>query len=377
MPDTGYVARYAGVGGPTVVPEYGVFLFDEKLLRQRFGYDLETGEQIWGPTESEGQMNYYGMSDFVYQGKVFSYGYTGELIAYNITTGNVVWRYNATNVGFESPYGNYPLSLACIADGKIYMYSSEHSPTQPLWRGAYLRCLDAETGHELFKVLHWGSAVVADGYLVGLNYYDNQIYCYGKGPTAMTVEAPLTAILKETSFQIRGTVTDISPGTKQQEIASRFPNGVPAISDDDMQAWMEYLYARQVMPIGAKGVEVVLETFDPNGNYYEIGRVTSDASGLYKMMWEPPVEGEYTIVASFAGSDSYWGSTVETSISVTAEAAGAGAQGPAGPQGEAGPMGPEGPAAEIGMFSTMAVGAIIVAVLAIALAAYLFMKKRS
>ena len=69
--------------------------------------------------------------------------------------------------------------------------------------------------------------------------------------------------------------------------------------------------------MNAKGVEVVLETLDPNGNFYEIGKVTSDASGMYKLMWEPPVEGEYTIIASFAGSESYWRSTAETAIGVT------------------------------------------------------------
>ena len=30
---------------------------------------------------------------------------------------------------------------------------------------------------------------IADGFIVGLNFYDNQIYCYGKGPSATTVTA--------------------------------------------------------------------------------------------------------------------------------------------------------------------------------------------
>ena len=324
MPDTGYVSRYAGVGGPTVVPEDGVFLFDEKLKRQRFGYDLATGELLWGPTGSEAQMNYYGMSDFIYQSKIFSYGYSGELIAYDIKTGEIEWAYNATNVGFESPYGNFPLSLACIADGKIYMYSSEHSPTQPLWRGSYLRCIDAETGDELWKVLHWGSVRLADGYLVGLNYYDNQIYCYGKGPSATTVEAPLSAVPLGSSVMIRGTVTDISSGTKQHELASRFPNGVPAIADDDMQAWMEYIYAKQAMPLGAKGVTMNLWAIDSNGNFQDIGQVTSDLSGAFGKSWVPPVPGEYYITASFDGSESYYSSS-DTTYFVVDEAPSPGA----------------------------------------------------
>ena len=65
-----------------------------------------------------------------------------------------------------------------------------------------------------------------------------------------------------------------------------------------------------------EGVEVILETLDPNNNFYEIGRVTSDAYGMYKLMWEPPVPGEYTIIATFEGSDSYYRSYAETAMGV-------------------------------------------------------------
>ena len=64
------------------------------------------------------------------------------------------------------------------------------------------------------------------------------------------------------------------------------------------------------------GVEVKLETLDPNGNFYEIGTVTSDAAGMFKILWEPPVPGEYTIMATFDGSESYWRSYAETAIGV-------------------------------------------------------------
>jgi hypothetical protein len=74
---------------------------------------------------------------------------------------------------------------------------------------------------------------------------------------------------------------------------------------------------QQPCPANVEGVEVVLQTLDPNNNFYEIGRVTSDASGMYKLLWEPPVPGEYTIIATFKGSDSYGSSFAETSIGVT------------------------------------------------------------
>jgi hypothetical protein len=37
---------------------------------------------------------------------------------------------------------------------------------------------------------------------------------------------------------------------------------------------------------------------------------------MYKLMWEPPVPGEYTIIATFAGSEAYAASYAETSMGV-------------------------------------------------------------
>ena len=314
------------VSGPTVVPEYGVFLFEEASTLQRWAYDLETGQLLWGPTDPEPQLNYYGMTDYVYEGKLLTCGYGGVLIAYNITTGEELWRYEASGVGFESPYGNYPIGIGLIADGKIYLGSGEHSPTQPIWRGPNMRCIDAETGEELWKIMFNGVAMpsgnagnnyaIADGYLVGLNSYDNQIYCFGKGPSMTSVTADPAIITESDSVLIRGMVTDESPGTKQLEQASRFPNGVPAVADEYQEDWMEYVYMQAECPEFVEGVEVKLEALDPNNNFYDIGTVTSDASGLYGFMWEPPVPGKYTIMATFEGSDSYYRSFAETDFGV-------------------------------------------------------------
>jgi hypothetical protein len=251
----------------------------------------------------------------------------GELIAYNVTTGKVLWKYTPAQVGFESPYGNYPISVTCIADGKIYLSSGEHSPTQPLWRGSYLRCINASNGAELWKVLHWGvwqmagteqgMVVLADGFLVGLNFYDNRIYCYGKGPSATTVTASPEVSVHGDSVLIKGMVTDESPGAKELAPKLGFANGVPAIADESMQAWMEYLYAQQAIPTNATGVEVTLDTIDPNGNFVHIGTATSDTSGLFSHMFTPEVPGKYTIIATFEGSKSYWPSYAETAIGVS------------------------------------------------------------
>ncbi|MCW4045147.1 MAG: PQQ-like beta-propeller repeat protein [Candidatus Bathyarchaeota archaeon] len=310
------------VSAPTVDPENGMFYFTETKTRTRWGYSLATGQQVW-KSEPESPWNFYGMSTNIYKGMLLSTGYGGVMIAYDAKSGKILWNYTASQEGYESPYGNFPIGITAIADGKIYLTSSEHSPTQPLWRGSYLRCVDASNGVELWKCLFWGAgmgsgsgAVVADGYVVGLNFYDNRIYCFGKGPSATTVTASPQVSVHGNGVLIQGTVSDQCAGAKAIAEQLGYVNGVPAISDDDMQAWMQYLYEQQTYPTNARGVEVALDALDPNGNFVHIDTVTSDATGMFKKMFTPEVPGEYTIIASFAGSKSYYGSYAETAIGV-------------------------------------------------------------
>jgi hypothetical protein len=79
---------------------------------------------------------------------------------------------------------------------------------------------------------------------------------------------------------------------------------------------MEYLFMDQGMPKNATGVPVKLEVLDSNGNFYEVGSTTSDASGNYACVFTPEVPGLYTIIATFEGSNSYYGSYAETFINV-------------------------------------------------------------
>ncbi|MEM3880936.1 MAG: hypothetical protein QXD19_04230, partial [Candidatus Bathyarchaeia archaeon] len=97
---------------------------------------------------------------------------------------------------------------------------------------------------------------------------------------------------------------------------ARFPNGVPAIADEYMSEWMEYVYMQQIKPTNIKGVEVTITVLDPNGNCYDVAKTTSDASGFYSATFTPPVPGKYTVIATFTGSESYYGSSAETAIYV-------------------------------------------------------------
>jgi hypothetical protein len=309
-----------------VYPEYNVIMFENSKRLKRWGYSLETGQQLW-EGEPEVQFNYYGMTENVYEGEFFSYGYGGQVRAYNITTGDILWTYNATTVGFEIGYGgNYPTGIACIADGKLYTVSSEHSATQPMWRGPNLRCINASNGEEIWKILFWGGRMsptepnvfMADGIIVGLNYYDMEVYAFGKGPSATTVSAPQTVPALGSSVMITGTVTDQSPSGKRNTngLLDFTLKGTPAISDEDMAAWMEYMFMDQGIPANAKGVEVSLDTIDPNGNFVHVGTVTSDINGNYGCLFTPEVPGTYQIIATFAGSKSYGASSATTYLSV-------------------------------------------------------------
>jgi hypothetical protein len=111
---------------------------------------------------------------------------------------------------------------------------------------------------------------------------------------------------------------DISAGTKQNEQAADFPNGVPAVSDASQSAWMEYVYMQKPKPSDAFGVPVTLSVIDSNGNLRPIGSTTSDTSGMFTYTWMPDIQGSYTVIATFAGSQSYWGSSAETSFYASA-----------------------------------------------------------
>jgi hypothetical protein len=311
-----------------VDPDDGVFTFEETMTGQRWCYSLDTMQPLWGPSEPEPDGAFYGMDEIIYQGMLLGggvaaglgnvAGYTGHIIAYNLTTGEVLWDYASGNAGFEAPYENVPIGIGCIADGKLYIYSNEHSPNQPLWRASYLRCVNASNGVELWRVTHWGNnPSIADGYLVDLNLFDNRIYCYGKGPSATTAYIQNDVVSQGSTVLIKGTVTDQCAGAKKLADNFGFINGVPAIADKDMQAWMEHLYMQQSEPKDAEGVTVHLTAIDPNGNSQDIGYATSDVKGDFALQWTPPVPGMYKVTAEFEGSAAYYGSKAGTSFYVT------------------------------------------------------------
>ncbi|MEM2969030.1 MAG: hypothetical protein QXJ76_06975, partial [Candidatus Bathyarchaeia archaeon] len=68
----------------------------------------------------------------------------------------------------------------------------------------------------------------------------------------------------------------------------------------------------QPYPENVKGVEVTLSVLDSNNNFYDIGTTTTNADGTFSFVWTPQIPGKFMLVASFKGSNSYYGSSATT-----------------------------------------------------------------
>ena len=314
--------------GATSEVKNGVIALWDKELRTHYAFSTETGNYLWA-TAPEAWQDAYGWGNaehtwyFAY-GNLYSVGIGGILYAYDLATGKTAWTYTMSDPYNEPVTGNDWWGwIDLIAAGKIYVGSLEHSAENPVPRGAPYICINATDGSEIWRVngmfreTRWGgNGIIGDSIITTMDTYDQRIYAIGKGPTAITVDAPSVGIPSGNTFVIRGTVTDTSPSTQQYSLTSRFPNGVPAVSDASMSAWMLYVYKQFERPNNATGVPVTLEVIDSNGNLRTIGTTTSDAKGFFSFQWTPDISGKYTLIATFSGSKAYYGSSTETSFAV-------------------------------------------------------------
>ena len=309
----------------------GIIVFGEKETRQDYAFSVETGKYLW-VSDPHDYLDFYTMGlagssarsvNQIYDGKFYTAGYAGILYCYDALTGDLLWSYTANNpYAAGSAFSQWPLYPMFIANGMIYVIHTEHSGyEQSLPPGAPMICLNATNGNVVWRAdgllrgTHWGGyPIIGDSIIAAMNTYDEQIYAIGRGPSSVTVEAPLAGVTVAKSITIRGTVTDVSPGTQQTATTLRFPNGVPAVSDDNMTDWMSYVYQQSEKPANTKGVEVTISVVDANGNYRTIGTTTSDASGSYSLAYAPDIAGKYTVITTFAGTNSYYGATAESSF---------------------------------------------------------------
>jgi hypothetical protein len=304
-----------------IIADHGKVAF----LTQRgvfLAYDLYTGALTWKseqmsyPWASEGFGAYAIQSAY---GMLFRQSYAG-VYAFNWTNGKIVWNYKAqTYANFETPYitngtDEYSFNAgAIIADGKMYTYNTEHTPTWPLTRGWGIHCINITTGQGIWTLdnpMVYGG--ISNGYLTAANDWDGTMYVFGKGLSATTVTASPKTPAQGSTVVIEGTVLDQSPAQ---------PN-TPCVNAASMQTQMEYLHLQN--PIGGiwhnktiSGVPVTLAATDSNNNVIKIGSTTSDGYyGTFEMAWTPPAEGTYKILATFAGDVSYGSSSAATYVTV-------------------------------------------------------------
>jgi hypothetical protein len=83
---------------------------------------------------------------------------------------------------------------------------------------------------------------------------------------------------------------------------------------------MDAVYEQQPMPTNVTGVQVTLSVTDSNHNTYDIGTTTTNAMGEYGLTWTPIIPGNYTVYATFAGTNAYYGSSASTYFYASAAA---------------------------------------------------------
>jgi hypothetical protein len=327
----------------------GTFWFMETVTGKIWFYSMDTGNELWSTAITDPWYFYdwrltgggtLTPSLFCHKGYAYTFGVDGICRCFNATTGQLKWNWTAPNIGYLEVQGTtyMPLNLQFFVDDPatghtmIYLCGSTSwaGQTVPIRRDSALFCLDADKGETVWRLEAYPTAgntaaqtvVISDGRIMYLDNHDNQIYCLGKGPSATTVSAPQSGALVGSVLTITGTVTD-QTSSGRHNVAGSLDftlKGTPAISDESMEAWMEHMFQQRPIPTNTTGVPVSIATIDPNGNYYDIGNVTSDLTGSYGCAFTPQVPGTYKIIATFAGSNSYGPSSAQTYLAVGEQA---------------------------------------------------------
>jgi len=299
-------------------------------------WNLYTGAEEWtSPPTSHPWGTFGAYHRQSAYGYYYLSGYDG-VHAIDWDTGEIAWSFHApAQSPYETPFhvDNTVVHVfhggGLVADGKIYVAATEHTPSMPLIRGEKLHCLDAITGEELWNFtaspIYYSrsfSGVVADGYLTFASENDGYMYVFGKGQSTTTVATAQIGVQKGMPLMISGSVLDMSPAQP----------GTACVSDESMNVWMDHIHHQNPIPEDVEGVTVVLTAIDSNDNSIIIGETTTDIAGSFGKSWTPTDEGDYRIEATFVGTESY-GSSYDTTYVAVGPAPSAGPQGETGPQG--------------------------------------------
>ncbi len=277
-------------------------------------WDSELTEYPWGAWWPYSTATYDVNETTTY---IITSTYEG-VYAIDLDTGKIAWHYQDANVvPFEDPYNATPFFTAVeSADGKIFAYNGEHTPSYPFARDWKIHCINATTGEGIWKMLNpMVPGAVADGYLTASNPYDGYMYVFGRGLSKTAVTASPKTIAQGAQILIEGTIMDQSPGQP----------GTPCVAKNSMETQMEYIHLG--MPIDGiwhnetiTGVPVALTAIGSDGAVTDLGTVTTNGYyGTFSFAWTPPKQDTYTILASFAADDSYGSSSAATAVAVGPE----------------------------------------------------------
>ena len=195
----------------------GVWIEFDSSTQAATGYSLTSGAKVWGPISLPNVSPYASLGE-QYQyanGTTYLWTYGGDVYAIEQTTGKILWEYHTPPAGYESPYGRNSLwtfTVGTVADGKLYIPEG-HMYSPPLFHNAHQLCLNITTGERIWQIEAFdvtSAPAIADGVMVTLNAYDNQIYAWGKGATKLNVNAPSVGVTTETPITISGSIYDLS-----------------------------------------------------------------------------------------------------------------------------------------------------------------------
>ena len=184
-----------------------VAVLNSKEHMNYYAFDLTNGQFLWGPSPADSYLNMFDRISTINYGKLITSGAAGDIRCYNAKTGELIWNYTAEDPDTEFTIGNnWWMQQILVSDGKVYLGHVEHSPNQPLPRGAPFLCMDIETGEVIWKMdggfrqTCWGGkAVIGDSIIAFMDTYDQRMYAIGKGPSQTTITAPTKASLLETA----------------------------------------------------------------------------------------------------------------------------------------------------------------------------------
>ena len=127
--------------------------------RQWLCWDALTGKQLWqGEQTTNPWGDFWSYSSESAYGMIYSGTYEA-LYAFNWTNGKIVWKFEAPADPYETPYTDQNGSTVYswhsslyVADGKIFTYNSEHTPSEPITRGWKWFAINATTGEEIWNL---------------------------------------------------------------------------------------------------------------------------------------------------------------------------------------------------------------------------------